>query len=255
MATRLAPSVSPDTEFFWTGLRDHKLLIQRCTELSGAASAATPDVSGVQLARLGRCRVLWPRHRVQLRDATAPADAADGVPVHRRVGRTRRRCAVGVQPVRNRARRCRSRHARRGLLRDVRHGRREETSCCTSSARPDRRSTWTSRSPRNKRRSPRSRVSCSNTGPHPNISPRSRRVTCATTPRCGANWRPPTSLELLCPRTSAAAGTDSSSWRCFWPRSDGASRRFRSTPPSFSAPTPSPATATKASDSGTCPTS
>jgi uncharacterized OB-fold protein len=31
MATRLAPTVSPDTEFFWNGLRDHKLLIQRCT--------------------------------------------------------------------------------------------------------------------------------------------------------------------------------------------------------------------------------
>lgn len=31
MATRLAPSISPDTEFFWSGLADHKLLIQRCT--------------------------------------------------------------------------------------------------------------------------------------------------------------------------------------------------------------------------------
>jgi uncharacterized OB-fold protein len=30
MATRLAPTVSPDTEFFWNGVRDHKLLIQRC---------------------------------------------------------------------------------------------------------------------------------------------------------------------------------------------------------------------------------
>jgi uncharacterized OB-fold protein len=30
MATRLAPTVSPDTEFFWTGLRNHELLIQRC---------------------------------------------------------------------------------------------------------------------------------------------------------------------------------------------------------------------------------
>ena len=30
MATRLAPTISPDTEFFWNGLRDHKLLIQRC---------------------------------------------------------------------------------------------------------------------------------------------------------------------------------------------------------------------------------
>ncbi|MDT5244537.1 MAG: hypothetical protein QOD36_1913, partial [Mycobacterium sp.] len=30
MATRLVPTVSPDTEFFWNGLRDNKLLIQRC---------------------------------------------------------------------------------------------------------------------------------------------------------------------------------------------------------------------------------
>ncbi len=30
MATRLAPAISPDTEFFWNGLREHKLLIQRC---------------------------------------------------------------------------------------------------------------------------------------------------------------------------------------------------------------------------------
>ena len=32
MSMRLAPSMSPDTQFFWDGLRDHKLLIQRCTE-------------------------------------------------------------------------------------------------------------------------------------------------------------------------------------------------------------------------------
>jgi uncharacterized protein len=30
MASRLAPAISPDTEFFWNGLRDRKLLIQRC---------------------------------------------------------------------------------------------------------------------------------------------------------------------------------------------------------------------------------
>jgi uncharacterized OB-fold protein len=30
MATRPAPTISPDTEFFWNGLREHKLLIQRC---------------------------------------------------------------------------------------------------------------------------------------------------------------------------------------------------------------------------------
>ncbi|OBI22355.1 Zn-ribbon domain-containing OB-fold protein [Mycobacterium sp. E2497] len=30
MTTRLAPAITKDTEFFWTGLRDNKLLIQRC---------------------------------------------------------------------------------------------------------------------------------------------------------------------------------------------------------------------------------
>ena len=30
MATRMAPTITPDTEFFWNGLRDNKLLIQRC---------------------------------------------------------------------------------------------------------------------------------------------------------------------------------------------------------------------------------
>lgn len=32
MAHRLAPSISPDTEFFWHGLKDHELRIQRCTD-------------------------------------------------------------------------------------------------------------------------------------------------------------------------------------------------------------------------------
>lgn len=31
MGTRLSPTVSPDTAFFWDGLREHRLLIQRCT--------------------------------------------------------------------------------------------------------------------------------------------------------------------------------------------------------------------------------
>jgi uncharacterized OB-fold protein len=30
MSMRLAPSTSPDTQFFWDGLREHRLLIQRC---------------------------------------------------------------------------------------------------------------------------------------------------------------------------------------------------------------------------------
>jgi uncharacterized protein len=32
MATRLAPSISPDTEFFWSGLKEQQLRIQRCTD-------------------------------------------------------------------------------------------------------------------------------------------------------------------------------------------------------------------------------
>jgi uncharacterized OB-fold protein len=28
---RIIPAKTPDTEFFWNGLRDHRLLIQRCT--------------------------------------------------------------------------------------------------------------------------------------------------------------------------------------------------------------------------------
>lgn len=30
MAARLAPAITPDTAFFWNGLRENKLLIQRC---------------------------------------------------------------------------------------------------------------------------------------------------------------------------------------------------------------------------------
>ena len=31
MSDRLAPTTTPDTKFFWDGLKDGKLLIQRCT--------------------------------------------------------------------------------------------------------------------------------------------------------------------------------------------------------------------------------
>jgi uncharacterized protein len=30
MATRIPPSTSPDTQFFWDGLKDRELLVQRC---------------------------------------------------------------------------------------------------------------------------------------------------------------------------------------------------------------------------------
>ncbi|CAB4885324.1 unannotated protein [freshwater metagenome] len=31
MSSRLAPSMNPDTQFFWDGVSEHRLLIQRCT--------------------------------------------------------------------------------------------------------------------------------------------------------------------------------------------------------------------------------
>ena len=30
MSARLAPSMTPDTKFFWDGVREHRLLVQRC---------------------------------------------------------------------------------------------------------------------------------------------------------------------------------------------------------------------------------
>jgi len=32
MSSRLAPSMTADSQFFWDGVRDHKLLIQRCSQ-------------------------------------------------------------------------------------------------------------------------------------------------------------------------------------------------------------------------------
>ena len=78
---------------------------------------------------------------------------------------------------------------------------------------------------------------------------------CATMPACGVSWRPPTCSESRCPRTWAAAVRALWSWHCYWRRWVGASRRCRSTPPCFSAPTPSPATAMRHSGSATFPAS
>jgi uncharacterized OB-fold protein len=42
MAMRLAPSASPDTAFFWDGLREQKLLIQRCKSCSALRHPPRP---------------------------------------------------------------------------------------------------------------------------------------------------------------------------------------------------------------------
>jgi hypothetical protein len=85
MATRLAPTVSPDTEFFWNGLRDHKLLIQRCTRCQVLRQPPRPDVSGVQLTRLGHEGV---RLVSNLREI-APGDVEVGIPLRSSTRRQR----------------------------------------------------------------------------------------------------------------------------------------------------------------------
>lgn len=42
MATRLAPTIGPDSEFFWNGLRENTLLIQRCTGCQALRHPARP---------------------------------------------------------------------------------------------------------------------------------------------------------------------------------------------------------------------
>jgi len=42
MTTRLAPTISPDNEFFWNGCRENKLLIQRCAECRELRQPARP---------------------------------------------------------------------------------------------------------------------------------------------------------------------------------------------------------------------
>lgn len=48
MASRLAPSISPDTEFFWSGLKEHELRIQRCTDCKTLRVLPRPMCGGCQ---------------------------------------------------------------------------------------------------------------------------------------------------------------------------------------------------------------
>ncbi|OBB46007.1 Zn-ribbon domain-containing OB-fold protein [Mycobacterium sp. 852002-51961_SCH5331710] len=48
MASRLAPSISPDTEFFWSGLKEHELRIQRCTDCKTFRVPPRPMCGGCQ---------------------------------------------------------------------------------------------------------------------------------------------------------------------------------------------------------------
>lgn len=42
MSSRIAPSMTRDTQFFWDGLKDHKLLIQRCSDCSALRHPPRP---------------------------------------------------------------------------------------------------------------------------------------------------------------------------------------------------------------------
>ena len=132
MATRLAPAISPDTEFFWNGLRDHKLLIQRCKGCGSGAQSTATDVPEMPFAGVGSDRVVGSRHRLQLCDAAPAAVPVLRLSLHRRVDTAGRRCPDRVEPDRYRPGRCPGRDAGRGLLPRVRR----RILCCTSSGRP-----------------------------------------------------------------------------------------------------------------------
>ena len=68
---RLAPSMTPDTQFFWDGLKEHRLLIQRCTECASLRHPPRPmcprcnSLSWDTIEASGRGRVfsfVMPRH-------------------------------------------------------------------------------------------------------------------------------------------------------------------------------------------------
>ena len=68
---RLAPSMTPDTQFFWDGLKEHRLLIQRCTECAALRHPPRPmcprcnSLSWDTIDASGRGRVfsfVMPRH-------------------------------------------------------------------------------------------------------------------------------------------------------------------------------------------------
>ena len=42
MSSRLAPSMTPDTQFFWDGLKGHKLLIQSCSACTAVRHPPRP---------------------------------------------------------------------------------------------------------------------------------------------------------------------------------------------------------------------
>jgi uncharacterized OB-fold protein len=71
MSTRLAPTTTLDTQVFWDGVRDHKLLLQRCTACRTLRHPPRPMCPGCNslawdtIASSGRGRVysfVMPRH-------------------------------------------------------------------------------------------------------------------------------------------------------------------------------------------------
>ncbi len=119
MASRLAPSISPDTEFFWAGLKDSELRIQRCTDCKTLRVPPRPMCGKCQslnwgyVVSTGRGTVysfVMPQYPplpfLQYPYVVALIELDEGVRI--------------VQPVRDRTLRDRGGHARRGLLRDLR---------------------------------------------------------------------------------------------------------------------------------------
>ena len=253
MATRLSPTVSPDTEFFWTGLRDHKLLIQRCTECQALRQPPRPmcptctslDWDTVESSGRGTVySYVMPQHPpmpfMEYPYIVALIELDEGVRLVSNLSR-------------HRARRCRGRHARRSVLRTFDNDlvaapvpARPLSEACEDNGLHVHRGTRHD----HQGRAPALRAPRHTRAPH-RTGGRRRAL------RPGAveaSSRRPTSSELRCRRPSEAAVMASSSWHCCSQRWGGASRRCRSTPPFFSGADPHrPARRRTASRSGHLP--
>ena len=70
---RLAPSTSPDTQFFWDGLKEHQLLIQRCASCATLRHPPRPMCPSCNALGWDTVEASGRGDGPQLRHAAAPA--------------------------------------------------------------------------------------------------------------------------------------------------------------------------------------
>ena len=177
MASRLAPSISPDTEFFWSGLKDHELRIQRCADCQTLRVPPRPMCGNCQSLQVGLRRIggrgtvysfVMPKYPplpfIQYPYVVALIELDEGVRIVSNLCDIEPEAIENGMPVEVVLRKIRSPTQRR------------RTGAAPVPTRPltdGTTNTWTSPSPKNKRPSARSHGNSSNIARPPNISPSS----------------------------------------------------------------------------------